>query len=152
MGARGPLPQPDNVRQLRGNPGKRPSKHLVARPGEPVMPTWLDREGQAEWKRVVPDLANMGVLAKVDRGILATYCDAWSKLLRARRELGTQALVVDGAKGEVRNPRFLVWRDAALLVETLAKQVFVTPPARLRAVRPEGASGVVDDEGEGILD
>jgi P27 family predicted phage terminase small subunit len=151
MGARGPIPAPDNVRNLRGRTSHMPApKRVTFPPGAPEMPSWLDREAKAEWRRVVPDLASKGILSRCDRAALSAYCDAWSRFVQARRELGVESLTVAGRQaGEVRNPKFLVYRDAATLVEQLSRQVFLTPVSRLRAVAPGGADA--DDEGDGIL-
>ena len=64
--------------------------------GVPKMPTWLDREGKAEWRRIVPELARVGVVAFLDRAVLAAYCDVWSKLCKARRQLDADGLLVEG--------------------------------------------------------
>jgi phage terminase small subunit len=77
MGRRGPLPEPDKLRLLRGNPSKTPPRWQVkARPVAPTPPTWLDREARAEWRRVTPELERLGLLSHIDRGMLTLYCDA----------------------------------------------------------------------------
>ncbi|MGK5529351.1 phage terminase small subunit P27 family [Streptomyces sp. URMC 129] len=152
MGARGPIAQPDNVRALRGNPGGRPAPNRVtATPGAPSAPAWLDREAKAEWRRVVPELDRLGVLAKVDRGALATYCAAWSKFVAAEALLSGEELVAErrAGNGPAKHPGWQVWREAANTVSALARELYLTPAARLRAVKPEADD---DDEGDGILD
>lgn len=152
MGERGPVPAPDSVRARRGNPGNRAAPERVkATPGAPNPPTWLDREAMAEWRRVVPDLDRMGVLAKLDRAVLAAYCAAWSKFVRAEKILNDEELVAErrAGNGPAKHPAWQVWREAGTLVATLAKEIFSSPNARLRAIRPEGEG---DDEGTDILD
>ncbi|WP_079025201.1 phage terminase small subunit P27 family [Streptomyces leeuwenhoekii] len=152
MGARGPVGQPDNVRALRGNPGGRPAPaRVTAPPGVPDAPEWLDAEALAEWDRIVPDLDRLGVLAKVDRAALATYCAAWSKFVAAERLLQDDDLVAErrAGNGPAKHPGWQVWREAATTVAALAKELFITPNARLRSVKPEGDE---HDEGDGILD
>lgn len=152
MGARGPVEQPDNVRALRGNPGKRkPSNRVKAPPSTPKPPTWLDREASAEWRRVVPELDRIGVLSTVDRAVLATYCSAWSKFVTAERALQRDGLTVIGYRGvERKHTMWQQWREAATIVSSLGAQVFATPNARLRSVKPEGDDG--GEDGAGILD
>ncbi|MFG2683151.1 phage terminase small subunit P27 family [Streptomyces sp. NPDC048392] len=152
MGARGPISQPDNVRALRGNPGGRPTpKRVTAAPGVPDAPDWLDEEATAEWGRVVPDLDRLGVLAMVDRAVLATYCAAWSKFVQAEQLLQSDDLVAErrAGNGPAKNPAWQIWREAATTVAALAKELFLTPSARLRSVKPEADDG---NEGEDILD
>ena len=47
------------------------------------MPSWLDREAKAEWKRVTSRLEDLKILDQVDRGALAAYCLTWSQFYRA---------------------------------------------------------------------
>ncbi|MFC8155857.1 phage terminase small subunit P27 family [Streptomyces cinereoruber] len=151
MGARGPVPQPDNVRALRGNPGGRPApQRVTAPPSAPDIPSWLDEEGQAEWARVVPQLDALGVLAKVDRAVLSAYCAAWSKFVAAEQLLQGDDLVAErrAGNGPAKNPAWQIWREAATTVAALARDLFLTPNARLRSVKPEAA----DDQEDDILD
>ena len=151
MGTRGPIAQPDNVRALRGNPGGRPApKRLSTKPGTPSVPAWLDTEAKAEWRRVVPELDRLGVLAKVDRAALATYCAAWSKFVQAEKLLQSDDLVAErrAGNGPAKNPAWQIWREAATTVAALAKELFLTPSARLRSVKPEAD----DEQEDDILD
>ncbi|MFC5993541.1 phage terminase small subunit P27 family [Pseudonocardia hispaniensis] len=151
MGARGPLPQPTNVRFLRGNPGRRAGSNPVkTAPAAPNPPERLDREARAEWRRIVPELDRLGVLGKVDRAALAMYCDAWSRWVALARRLDTEGLIVTGYRGvTVKNPAWQLYRDAGAMVVQLAQQLGVTPAARqrLRVTEPEDP-----DDGSGILD
>lgn len=143
---------PDNVRALRGNPGHRDAGARVKTPpAAPNPPTWLDREAAAEWRRVVPELHRLGLLSKVDRAVLATYCSAWSKFVAAERMVQRDGLIVLGHRdAERKHPAWQMWREAATVVATLSKEIFASPNARLRSTKPEGDGG--QDEGEGILD
>ncbi|MEV8156552.1 phage terminase small subunit P27 family [Streptomyces fradiae] len=152
MGTRGPVGQPEHLRLLRGNPGGRPApSRVTAPPGVPEAPDWLEAEARAEWDRIVPDLDRLGVLAKVDRAALSTYCAAWSKFVEAERLLQSDDLVAErrAGNGPAKSPAWQIWREAATTVAALAKELFITPNARLRAVKPEGDDG---NEGDGILD
>jgi len=153
MGQRGPLPVPDNLRLLRG---KEPSKAppTVAKrmpPGRPSPPTWLDAEAMAEWRRIVPALDDLGVLAKVDRAIVATYCTAWSFQKQAKALLEEDGLVRAGRSDNPpgKSPAWQIWREASAMVATLGVQLLVTPNSRLRATIPEGKDA---NEGDGVLD
>jgi phage terminase small subunit len=67
---------------LEGNPGKRhlPSKEeeVVAVPGAPVCPSWLNAIARAEWARVIPLLNAQGTLAQIDMAIIAGYCQCYA--------------------------------------------------------------------------
>jgi phage terminase small subunit len=58
---------PNNVRELRGNPGKRKSPiPIVGSPGLPRPPAWIRGEALKEWNRIVPELDRMGLISHVD--------------------------------------------------------------------------------------
>lgn len=144
MGARGPLPQSADVLYLRGNPSHRKPKRTVrAKPGAPAAPAWLVAEAKAEWKRVVPELDDLGILAKVDRGVLAAYCDAWAKFTMAARAM-TELTAVDIDGLTRKHPLWQIYREASGRVELLAKTIGATPTARLRMTLPEPPD---EDEG-----
>jgi P27 family predicted phage terminase small subunit len=153
MGRRGPLPQPDNVRELRGNPGKRrssPGKTPVIETPNP--PTWLKDEALAEWRRTTPELKKLGRLAKMDRAILATYCTWWAYMVQLRAQLAATGTLVKGRhQGEVvKSPLWQQHRDATKMVLVLARECRLTPDARLRhATVPPDSADV--DELERIL-
>lgn len=152
MGLRGPLPAADNVRHLRGTPDRRanPGKPLKAAPKRPNPPTWLGREAKAEWRRIVPELDKLGILAVVDRAVIATYCDAWQRWTEARQLIDDNGLaVLNPERGWVKNPVWQVYRDAAATLQSLAKELGVSPATRLRMTLPEQDA---DDDGAGLLD
>lgn len=114
------------------------------------MPADLCPEAKAEWKRIVPDLDGKGLLAKVDRGVLVTYCDAVAKQKQARKLLDTEGLTHTGDKGVVtKHPAWMIYTQSGTLIAQLAKELFASPNARLRSQLPE-APDAEDDEG--ILD
>lgn len=141
----------DNVRQLRGNPGKRATpKTVTLAPAAPVPPSDLDAEALAEWQRIVPALNEKGLLAEVDRGVLAGYCRAWSNACLAQ-ELLSIGLLVDDKNGDVRkHPAWQMWREATALSAALAKELLITPNSRLRATMPEAKGDGAT--AEGLLD
>lgn len=143
MGRRGPAAVPDNVRELRGNPGKRPApRRLKLPPKAPKAPTWLPREAKAEWNRVVPGLDRMGVLAEVDRGVLTAYCLAWHQMVEAAKKLEADGIVRPGRdKADAKHPAWQVFRESATQLREFAKELYLTPTARLRSELPQGDAG-----------
>ncbi|KAB8167051.1 phage terminase small subunit P27 family [Streptomyces sp. 3MP-14] len=140
---------PDNVRALRG--GGPPPPRVKAPAKAPSAPSWLDREAKAEWRRVVPELDRLGVLATIDRAVLATYCAAWSRFVQLEQLLQDEGLIQRDSRGDARkHPAWQQWREAATVVATVGRELMLTPASRLRAVKPEGPDD--DDDGGGILD
>lgn len=102
------------------------------------MPRWLDDEGTAEWRRVVPALAATGLLAKVDRAALALLCDAWSQYVAARREIKKRGKVIVTANGRwVKNPTVTIMNEAAARWQRLAAQFGLTPSSRAGLANPK---------------
>lgn len=77
------------LKKLEGNPGKRklPKNEPIPPAELPDPPSTLDAYALEEWTRVGPGLAALGILAILDRALLASYCTAWSRWLHAESEL-----------------------------------------------------------------
>jgi P27 family predicted phage terminase small subunit len=75
---RGRKPLPSNVVRLRGNPGKRRLNDAEPRPAArvPACRACLGDEARKEWQRLAKELAELGLLTGIDRGLLAAYCQA----------------------------------------------------------------------------
>jgi phage terminase small subunit len=111
---------PPNVRRLHGNRHTPAAEGVRAVVAEPAMPTWLDAEARAEWRRVVPELRRLRLLSMLDRVLLAAYCvghSSWHAMVRAE---------------DAQAARF--YRANVL---PLAKELALTPNARLRMPAPE---------------
>jgi len=78
---------------VRGNPGKRPINladgvnPLVEVPGPPKH---LSKEALKEWKRITPLLVEEGLIAKMDRAMLALYCQAWGRMVELEMALNAK--------------------------------------------------------------
>lgn len=129
MAERGPLPKPYARRRNR-----RPGSDRFITNGRPPMPRDLPNEAKAEWRRIVPKLEEVGLLADVDRGVLVRYCVAWADWVELDRLLQQSGKLLKGARGNlVRNPLWFMKRDAEQTVGELGRQLGLTPMARLRA-------------------
>ncbi len=148
MAERGPLPKP-----VRRRTNKRPvsgKRVLVARP---VMPQSLSVEAKAEWRRIVPELEGMELLAKVDRAILVRYCTVWSDWCELNNDLNKTGRLIKRREGYVRNPLWMMRSDAEATLSDLSKQLGLTPNARLRAgVSHEAIAEEDEAEGPTALD
>ena len=67
------------IRELEGNPGKRPlnDREPTPPPGVPDCPEYLDDDARAEWFRTAGVLNEMGLLSRADRSALAAYGVLW---------------------------------------------------------------------------
>jgi P27 family predicted phage terminase small subunit len=141
MGKRGPKPKPTAIKKLAGNPGKRKLNKAEPQPtaGIPPRPECLDDIGAAEWDRVVPELARLGLLTLVDRAALACYCCAWADLVHARKTLGEEGQTFQTDKGYVvPHPCVSIAAAAATRIKAFCAEFGLTPSARARMTLPDG--------------
>lgn len=158
MGTRGPVPAPDNVRQLRGtkplrNPDGSKARRLVLAPKAPAPPKGLGPAAAAEWRRVTKELARAGVLAEVDRGVLTAYVTAWAHMMEAEAQLRAKGVtILNREKVPVKNPAWQVYREANRTMLAAAAQLYLTPVSRLRIPVAPGAAGVGDADDDDAFD
>lgn len=81
------------LKMKEGNPGKRklPKDEPIPVSELPDPPETLDAYALEEWNRVGPGLAALGILAGLDRGLLAAYCTAYGQWRTAREEMKKRA-------------------------------------------------------------
>jgi P27 family predicted phage terminase small subunit len=75
------------------------------------MPQWLIGDARTEWKRIIPILEKMGILAEVDRTMLALYCKAYAEWREADGLVGS--LLKKNPSGRICPHPALVIRDSA---------------------------------------
>lgn len=119
------LPKPTALKLLEGNRGKRPinKDEPKPRPVAPKRPEWLPAEGKREWERVAPELERMGLLTVVDGAALASYCIAWSQVVKAQEKLTRDGLI---------SPYFTVQHRALDAVRKFCVEFGFTPSSRGR--------------------
>lgn len=146
MGKRGVLPKCDKVTSINSRRPQKVAPRIVV--AEPHCPKWLTGEARREWKRVVPELVRLKLLASIDRALLVSYCKAWAYAQEARKRLDAEGLTVVGDRGQTsKHPCWTEWTQASNLVVAYGRQLGLTPDARLRSAKPE-----TDDDAEDDLD
>jgi phage terminase small subunit len=82
-------PKPTKLLRLEGT--FRPDRHAARagevepEPGFPDPPEWLLPEALAEWKRLAADSGYVTAICKVDRAMLAAYCQLWARFVEGER-------------------------------------------------------------------
>ena len=135
---RGRRPKPTRLKLISGNPGKRPLNLKEPKPkaGIPDCPIWLEYEAKKIWAKLVPKLERLGILTEIDEGPLAAYCESYSLLIEAKKQLKKMTLsIVDKGKLKL-NPKFVfllrVARDAKRDMVRIAIEFGFTPSSRTR--------------------
>lgn len=139
MGRRGPPPKPSALKKAQGTyrADRAAVREVDLPPDVPEMPAWLDREARSEWGRVVPQLAELGILTSVDRAMLANYCAAHSLAVRATREYQSGDLMIAGPHGPVPNPLLKVAKEARAQARLLGAEFGLSAASRTRISAPE---------------
>ena len=134
--------QPATLLLLNGRgDGKDSAGRPVAKPPAfkrlaPSAPTWLSREAKAEWRRVVPGLTRLDMVKPEDRATLAAYCQVWSRLVAAYRDIDRNGSTVrnestrkDGTASVwfTKNPAVAVAEQAETRLRQYANDFGLTP-------------------------
>jgi P27 family predicted phage terminase small subunit len=130
----GRKPAPTKLKILKGTRKSRVNadepKPPVARPKRPEA---LDSFGRAEWDRIIPELEELGILAKIDGAALAVYCDAYSEWIRAELEVAIHGLLVEAGSGGLKpNPAVAMGRLARAQMLNALTEFGCTPASRSR--------------------
>lgn len=140
---RGRKPKPTHLKLVTGNPGKRKlnANEPKLDASLPMPPTHLSDEAKVEWGRVSEDLCACGILTKVDRAVLAAYCQAYGRWVIAERvlaEMGkrdelTGGLMIRTLNGNaIQNPIVGSANKAMADMVRYAVELGMTPSARSR--------------------
>lgn len=89
----------------RGNPGKGPinDDQPMPDPGIPPAPVFLSDEAKEEWDWISERLFDAGILAEIDKGQLAVYCQAYARWAEAERELAQCPMIYITPKGDYKS-------------------------------------------------
>ena len=128
-------PKPTALKELAGNPGKRPLNHNEPKPKViiPTCPTWLTAEGKREYKRQAKMLVNLRVMTEADRMALASYASEYSKWREAEDILAVEGSVLISEKGgRYLNPMWSVANTHFKNMLKLMQEFGLTPASRTR--------------------
>ena len=132
---RGRKPTPTALKLLKGNPGRRPPNPSEPKPAadRPRCPQHLDTEARKEWRRIVPELEQLGLLTILDRAALALYCQAWSRWVRASREIDENGEILESKNGKpVQSPWISLRNRAGQDMHKFLAEFGMTPSSRTR--------------------
>ncbi len=146
---RGRRPKPTKLKQLTGNPGKRPLRHvrgLVSAPLEDKAPVWLGKDARQEFIRVRSELHRAGLLSRLDSVLVLAWCSAFGDFVCACRVLLRSGAVRRDRDGNLRrNPWLLVKARAVQELQRIATEFGMTPSARARLGEPMARAPVTHD-------
>jgi P27 family predicted phage terminase small subunit len=143
MGTRGPQPKPTALKILAGE--TRPSVINYAEPipegGALTPPADIRSEARVIWEQVVAALGKTGVLTSADKHVLRLYSEAMARYIEAEGMLVKTGPLLQGRDGNfVKNPLHQIVRDNADAVKKYAREIGLTPAARV------GLRGEIGDQ------
>lgn len=146
MGARGPQPKPTALKEVLGNPGKRPLPKAEPLPiGAPVMPEHLEGDAAIEWDRVVRSMPPQ-LYTSADVSTLLAYCTAWALHKKAWLEVKRKGLFAKGSMGQlVANPALAVLKSQAEVMLKAGDRLGLSPAARARLEMPDAQNEDPED-------
>ena len=134
---RGRKPTPTAILKAQG------SRRAAGRTGEPTPPVTapmppkeLNEQAMVEWRRIVPLLEEMNLLAQADRAALALYCQAFARWQDAEKNIAEDGVIVKAPSGyPVQNPYISISNGAIGQILKLLGEFGLSPSARTR-LRP----------------
>jgi len=144
MGRRGPVPEPNVLKVLKGNPGKRPLNDAEPKPQPvaPKCPRWLSKNAKREWRRLVKELEPLGLLTVIDGMALATLCEEWATYMWAQGVLAEHGHTYEytnkaGEANLIARPEVAIARTAFMAIKSMCAEFGLTPRSEERRVGKE---------------
>jgi len=151
---KGRKPKPTNLKLIEGMRKDRINyEEPLPSIGVPKCPPSLVGEAKREWKRLSSELADLGLLTKLDRAALAAYCAAWEKFIDSNKQLKKEGMVTfietKGGKYPTISPYLSIMTKAAEQMRRFLIEFGMTPSSRSR-IRIDKRT-VEDEEFENLL-
>ena len=154
MATRGRKPTPTAIKELEGNPGKRPLNSNEPKPVKkaPACPKWLEPEAKKEWRRLVKQMETLGILTQVDMAAFAGYCQAYARWKEAEEFITQHGSIVKTPSGYWQQvPQVSIAQTYLKIMNRFAEQFGLTPASRSRIIADSASGGGIDDEMEALL-
>ncbi len=143
MAPRGPKPKPTRLKLLQNTARKHrlESREPAPETACPTAPDHLCSAALEEWGRVVDEMARLGIMSRLDRSVLAAYCQAYGRWVAAEtalarmaeRDAVTAGLVIRTKAGNaIQNPLVGAANKAMADMVRYAAEFGMTPSARTR--------------------
>lgn len=153
MGKRGPKPKPTALKKLQGTyqPCRAAKNEIAPTPGVPPPPAHLDAIARAKWEELVPQLAELGVLSRMDGGTLEALCVTYSQAVKFQKS-ADKTQIVKTAFGPKVNPAVVQARKSWALWRQFAQEFGLSPSARTRVGAPEKAAKDGDETAKWLFE
>lgn len=135
----GPPPTPTAIRELQGNPSKRPlpegEPKLTPLSEYPQPPQHLgDGIARDKWLELARILTDAGVLTSGDLHNLEGFCLAYERWRAAEAEIKITGIIIEGEKGPMKSPANAVIAESMKQWKELGSLLGLDPSSRTRLV------------------
>jgi P27 family predicted phage terminase small subunit len=159
----GRKPKPKAMKELHGNPGKRPlNANEPQFSGFVRMPDWVPELAKEEFTRVVEIVGGIDLLKATDQAALEAYAVAYARWRTAEAIVDEEGQTVHepivNKAGEIvghkikRHPATIVAKDERLSMLKAASLFGFDPSSRSRVQVPEGNGATPDHDDDGDED
>ena len=98
-------------------------------------PTFLNKYGKAQWKRVLEQLVSAGMLAEIDLGTLEAYCSCYGDWREAQSEIKKNGLTMEytnkqGHTNIIKRPEVDIVQKNLVLMKQYGEQLGLSVKAR----------------------
>ena len=148
MATRGRKPTPTAIKELEGNPGKRPLNEQEPKPLKkaPPCPKWLEPEAKKEWRRLAKQMESIGILTDVDMAAFASYCQAYARWKEAEEFITQHGTIVKTPSGYWQQvPQVSIAQTYNKIMTKIATEFGLTPSSRSRIIAGDGGNESVDE-------
>ncbi|HVS73154.1 MAG TPA: phage terminase small subunit P27 family [Phycisphaerae bacterium] len=98
-------------------------------------PEFLNDEAKREWKRILTDLVDTGLVCSVDQAALAAYCQTYSRWMEAERQVHASGLLVKVNGVPVPNPYLSIADRSMAQMRLFLREFGLSPSSRVRIQR-----------------
>lgn len=164
MGQRGPAPTPTKLLKLRGSwrANKRQAE-VKAETGKPYAPNFIahgDGKASACWKYCIRHLDSLGLTQKIDRNMLARYCEIWSQWREMSEYLKRHGWTYPKLDGEGKPIGVAAWPQVGIMMKLsdqmlrIEQQFGMSPSARARLASEieQAAESTASEDGVSLED
>jgi len=131
---RGPKPVATPILKLRGSwrAKHRPDYDAGLKPERPVCPKWLSPPAKKAWRVIVPNLAGLEILQKVDVTILSMFCETFAEWQQAQRDVTElKNLFIKQPSGRIcKHPLIAIRDESHERLRKLIAELGLSPSAR----------------------
>lgn len=100
--------------------------------GVPEPPAWLSRLSRKHWDEIALSLSRHNIVNELDADMLAVYCSTFARFIELDEKLEEVGMTQITASGyEAETGTFTAWNKLLKPIMAYAKQLGLTPPARV---------------------